>query len=316
MVPNSTQRLRDEGGPRRGAMLLELLIAMTVVALAGVLLAQTTASRMRLHRSSSDRAAAVEAARRAIERMRAEPFEEVFARYNPSPEDDPEGVGTAPGHRFAEEGLVPLASAVDGRVGTIEFPMVFAVISDEKESKIEKDLREAREQRAEEQRAKHQARLDRKSELDAKLRKLQREQEAHDQAAWLAALPSDERKAAEKELKEAEKEAKDAEKVSKEAIKAAEKEREKAEKEAEKLAKEEAKRRSKEPYWQLREDVEDPELGMPRDLNGDGILTPRDRSEDYQLLPVRVTVEWQSETGPREVTLHTMLAPSHMEEAP
>ncbi len=47
----------------------------------------------------------------------------------------------------------------------------------------------------------------------------------------------------------------------------------------------------------LREDVFDLGLGMPRDLNGDGLIDGLDHSGDYVVLPVRVQIEWP--TGER-----------------
>ena len=58
----------------------------------------------------------------------------------------------------------------------------------------------------------------------------------------------------------------------------------------------------------LREDVELPELGMPRDLNGDHVVDSADRVKDYVVLPVRVHIEWQGRHGRRELNLTTMLA--------
>jgi prepilin-type N-terminal cleavage/methylation domain-containing protein len=48
---------------------------------------------------------------------------------------------------------------------------------------------------------------------------------------------------------------------------------------------------------QLREDVADAALGMPRDLDGDGAIDTADHAGDYIVLPVRIRVEWASKTG-------------------
>jgi hypothetical protein len=56
----------------------------------------------------------------------------------------------------------------------------------------------------------------------------------------------------------------------------------------------------------LREDVVDPGLGMPQDLNGDGIDL-LDHSADYRVLPVRVRVRWSGATGVRVITMETIL---------
>ncbi|MEN8148871.1 MAG: hypothetical protein ABFS86_03555 [Planctomycetota bacterium] len=58
---------------------------------------------------------------------------------------------------------------------------------------------------------------------------------------------------------------------------------------------------------QLREDVKDATLGMPRDLNGDGVIDSENHAQDYVLLPVRIRVEWRGMTGERSYDLHTVL---------
>jgi prepilin-type N-terminal cleavage/methylation domain-containing protein len=59
---------------------------------------------------------------------------------------------------------------------------------------------------------------------------------------------------------------------------------------------------------QLREDVDDPALGMPRDLNGDGLPPDTlDHAADYRLLPIRVRVQWRGVTGERSVVVETLL---------
>lgn len=57
----------------------------------------------------------------------------------------------------------------------------------------------------------------------------------------------------------------------------------------------------------LREDVDDPLLGMPRDLNGDGLIDSENHSDDYQVLPLRITVLWSGKNGPREFEICTVL---------
>lgn len=61
---------------------------------------------------------------------------------------------------------------------------------------------------------------------------------------------------------------------------------------------------------QLREDVVDAELGMPRDLNnivvaGDDLL---DHSLDYRVLPMRVRVSWRGVSGERTLTAECMFS--------
>jgi hypothetical protein len=59
---------------------------------------------------------------------------------------------------------------------------------------------------------------------------------------------------------------------------------------------------------QLREDVVDPELGMPRDLNGDGIIDSADHAGDYKLLPVLLRLHWKGVGVKRSVVVRTLLA--------
>jgi type II secretory pathway pseudopilin PulG len=58
---------------------------------------------------------------------------------------------------------------------------------------------------------------------------------------------------------------------------------------------------------QLREDVVDALLGMPRDLNSDGGQDALDHSADYTLLPIRARVQWRGVTGVRTFDLETVL---------
>ncbi len=58
----------------------------------------------------------------------------------------------------------------------------------------------------------------------------------------------------------------------------------------------------------LREDADDLELGMPRDLSGEGNIDANDHAADYRLLPVRAVVEWQGRNGARRVELVCVLS--------
>lgn len=57
----------------------------------------------------------------------------------------------------------------------------------------------------------------------------------------------------------------------------------------------------------LREDVDDANLGMPRDLDGDGEVDALDHGDDYILLPVTVRLRWRGVTGERVFELHRLL---------
>jgi len=58
----------------------------------------------------------------------------------------------------------------------------------------------------------------------------------------------------------------------------------------------------------LREDVQDRDWGMPRDLNLDyGVIDANDHSMDYQVLPVRVRVAWRGPAGDQQVEIVSLL---------
>ena len=59
---------------------------------------------------------------------------------------------------------------------------------------------------------------------------------------------------------------------------------------------------------ELREDVEDPILGMPRDLDGSGAIDDEDQDDDYMLLPVSLTLRWKGRSGVRTMEVQTLLA--------
>lgn len=57
----------------------------------------------------------------------------------------------------------------------------------------------------------------------------------------------------------------------------------------------------------LREDTADRELGLPRDLDGDGNTDAADHAGNYRILPVRASVDWRGKTGERHLELITVL---------
>jgi type II secretory pathway pseudopilin PulG len=59
---------------------------------------------------------------------------------------------------------------------------------------------------------------------------------------------------------------------------------------------------------ELHENVDDPGLGMPRDLDGDGDADATDVSATYRLLPVRVRLRWQGASGERALEVRTLIA--------
>lgn len=57
----------------------------------------------------------------------------------------------------------------------------------------------------------------------------------------------------------------------------------------------------------LREDVADAGLGMPRDLDGDGLVDAANHADNYRILPVRVRISWRGVSGDRTIDLTTVL---------
>ena len=58
---------------------------------------------------------------------------------------------------------------------------------------------------------------------------------------------------------------------------------------------------------ELLEDGDDDELGLPRDLDGDGAIDGVDHAGDYRILPVRVVIEWEGQKRARSLALVTVL---------
>ena len=58
---------------------------------------------------------------------------------------------------------------------------------------------------------------------------------------------------------------------------------------------------------QLREDVNDAGMGMPRDLDGDGAIDGSNHANDYILLPVRMRLDWRGVSGDRTMEVTTLL---------
>ena len=58
---------------------------------------------------------------------------------------------------------------------------------------------------------------------------------------------------------------------------------------------------------ELREDVVNPLLGLPRDLDGDGKIDSVDHSGDYMMLPVTIRVTWNGVAGPMTYEVRTFL---------
>jgi len=104
--------------------MVEVMVAIVILTVSVYLLTSTVTAALGHSSVKRERSLAVDASMNLLERMRAEPFEELFARYNSDTEDDPGGAGTAPGRHFQVPGLDPDTSDPDGFVGEVIVPGV------------------------------------------------------------------------------------------------------------------------------------------------------------------------------------------------
>jgi type II secretory pathway pseudopilin PulG len=180
-------RTRAQSAHRRGTSagfsILEILIAATVFMLVSGAVVTTLVASNALNATNRETVLAAQAAESIVEELKSTPFDEVFARYNSTVDDDP-AVGDSPGYWFAVRGLSPRADDPDGAVGQIDFPG---------------------------------------------------------------------------------------------------------------------------DGLELREDVTDADLGLPRDMDRDGIVDDQDKAASYRILPVRVTLAWTGPNGNRTLQLVTVL---------
>ena len=116
--------MRDhERGMRceHGFVVVELLIASIILAVALMGIASSLIGSSNLQASNTDVGLATLVAREVVEEVRSMTIQDVYTLHNSDKTDDPGGVGTAPGPRFAVDGLPRL---VDGReAGEILFPI-------------------------------------------------------------------------------------------------------------------------------------------------------------------------------------------------
>jgi type II secretory pathway pseudopilin PulG len=102
--------------------LVEVMVAIVILTVSVYILSSTVTATIAHSAVKRERAMAVESSMNLLERMRSEPFDELFARYNDFPDDDPGGIGTAPGKHFAILGLDPQEADKDGMVGEVVLP--------------------------------------------------------------------------------------------------------------------------------------------------------------------------------------------------
>ncbi|HUR29492.1 MAG TPA: hypothetical protein VM509_14985 [Planctomycetota bacterium] len=103
--------------------LIELVMAMTVLAVALVGYAKTVAMASIASSTSRESTLATEAGRQMLETLRSTTFSEIFSRYNSSLADNPP-LGVSPGANFAVTGLDARKNDADGMPGEILFPTI------------------------------------------------------------------------------------------------------------------------------------------------------------------------------------------------
>jgi hypothetical protein len=102
--------------------LLEIVVSTVILLIVLVGFSQGLVSSASLGFATREQGQAREAVRGRLEELRATAFEEILARYNDEPGDDPAS-GPSPGAHFDVLGLTPRPADPDGHVGRILFPL-------------------------------------------------------------------------------------------------------------------------------------------------------------------------------------------------
>ncbi|NUP94750.1 MAG: hypothetical protein HUU28_01185 [Planctomycetaceae bacterium] len=102
--------------------LLEVTISIAVMTIAMAMFSSVITTTTRIGTEKRLASVASHAARSQLERLRCQPFGQVWRLYNESGADDPAGAGTGPGPHFEVPGLVPLPTDADGFVGRVILP--------------------------------------------------------------------------------------------------------------------------------------------------------------------------------------------------
>lgn len=106
---------------RRGLTLLEIAVAVAVLAIGLGSSVYALLGGMALQRTAAEHTLALQAAESALESIQAVEFSEAFWRFNGTTADDPVG-GLSPGDAFDVPGLTPQPGDADGRAGEVLFP--------------------------------------------------------------------------------------------------------------------------------------------------------------------------------------------------
>ena len=115
-----------QGRERRGQegfIAIELVLVTLVMLVALQIFAEIMLATSRQRSVNRENSIAMEASRATVEHLMSLPLQDIFALYNSNPNDDPGGVGTAPGPKFKVPGLTPASFALDGMQGSVSFPV-------------------------------------------------------------------------------------------------------------------------------------------------------------------------------------------------
>lgn len=129
------------GRGQRGLVMVEILLAMLIIAVATLSSASMTLSGSNLNKANVLTADATNVLRQVVEELESHPFEEIYARFNTNPADDPDGAGTArggqftldPEHRtaFLDAGAAPTATSREGASRGISYDIDILFPEDE-----------------------------------------------------------------------------------------------------------------------------------------------------------------------------------------
>jgi len=118
----SKRCLRGEGmgelaprlGSKRGTTFIELMVVMAISAVVASMFSRMVLTSSGVRQVGRENGMAADAAQGLLEKIRNQPYRDIFALYNNDPSDDPGGAGTAPGNRFPVQGLKVAAGVQDG----------------------------------------------------------------------------------------------------------------------------------------------------------------------------------------------------------
>lgn len=111
--------------------MLELMIGITLLVLGVLGYLRVAAESTATGQMTAEHGIALEAARQHLERLKSIPLDTVVALYDADPNNDPAGVGTAPGPRFQIDGLPQSNAEADGWQGRVELPIAGGAVRED-----------------------------------------------------------------------------------------------------------------------------------------------------------------------------------------